>query len=286
MSRKLSYLFRSLVNLILRKNLDCPNCGQRSNEVVDRKYLFTTLRRCPSCQLLHRIPRDSIGQGKTFYQSAYRQGFTTDMPDSKTLKRLVKEKFRGGPRDYQPYLNLLQALGLKKGNTLLDYGCSWGYGAWQLQAAGYHLRAFEISKPRCQYAREKLGISAVEDPRAVQGPFDVVFSAHVLEHVDQLEVALARQWGWLKPGGVLVGITPNGSTAFCAADRRSFHKLWGMVHPQLLDDKYLQKRFRGLELRIGSFSGEEGLKKTAEKKLQPLISGSFFSQSENHCLKL
>ncbi|NCW27170.1 MAG: hypothetical protein EBV83_02545 [Verrucomicrobia bacterium] len=113
MSRKLAYLFRTLVNVILRQNLDCPNCVQRSNEAVDRKYLFTTLRRCPSCQLLHRIPRDSADLGKTFYQAAYQQGFTTDMPDDETLKRLLANKFRGGSRDYQPYLELLAKLGIK-----------------------------------------------------------------------------------------------------------------------------------------------------------------------------
>lgn len=276
MNRKLSYLFRSLVKIILRQNLDCPNCGQRSNKVIDRKYLFTTLRRCPSCQLLHRIPRDSAGKGKTFYQAAYRQGFTTDMPDDETLQRLLTNKFRGGPRDYQPYLELLARLGIKKGDTLLEYGCSWGYGAWQLQDAGYHVMAFEISKPRCQYAREKLGISAVDDPQAIQGPFDVVFSAHVLEHVDRLEAALNRQWAWLKPGGLMVGITPNGSEEFRRAHPKNFHKLWGLVHPQLLDDKYLQKRFQGFELRIGSISGIESLEKNLRKKESSLDQWELF----------
>lgn len=266
MKRKTLYLLKAIFLRILRSNLECPNCGQKSNEVVDRKYLFTTLQRCPSCQLLHRIPRDSAGKGKTFYQAAYRQGFTTDMPDDETLHRLLANKFRGGPRDYQPYLELLARLGIQKGDTLLEYGCSWGYGAWQLHNTGYQVRAFEISKPRCQYAREKLGISAVDDPQAIQGPFDVVFSAHVLEHVDQLEAALNRQWAWLKPGGLMVGITPNGSEEFRRAHPKNFHKLWGLVHPQLLDDKYLQKRFRGFELRIGSISGMGGLEKNLREK--------------------
>lgn len=192
------------------------------------------------------------------------------MPDREALQRLVKEKFRGGPRDYQPYLHLLQALGVKKGDTLLEYGCSWGYGAWQLQDAGFQVKAFEISRPRCQYAREKLGISAVEDSEAVQGPFDVVFSAHVLEHVDQLETALHRQWAWLRPGGLLVGVTPNGSSAFRKAHPKKFHRLWGLVHPQILDEEYLQKRFTGMELRVGSISGMEGLGNAGPEELSTL----------------
>ena len=252
MLQKVIYLCWAVLLQVLRKNLDCPNCGCRSQDIIDRKYFFTTLRRCPGCRLLHRIPRDSDGRGKAFYQAAYRQGFTTDMPDDETLQRLLTNKFRGGPRDYQPYLELLAKLGIKKGDTLLEYGCSWGYGAWQLQDAGYHVMAFEISKPRCQYAREKLGISAVDDPQAIQGPFDVVFSAHVLEHVDQLETALNRQCAWLKPGGLMVGITPNGSEEFRRAHPKNFHKLWGLVHPQLLDDEFLSHRFCGLEMSLAS----------------------------------
>lgn len=257
MFQKSIYLVRAMLLQVLRKNLDCPNCGQRSRKVIDRKYLVTTLCRCPGCRLLHRIPRDAEGRGKTFYQAAYRQGFTTEMPNRKTLRRMVENKFRGGPRDYRAYLELLERLRLKKGDTLLEYGCSWGYGAWQLQDAGYEVKAFEISKPRCRDAREELGIRAVDDPGAVGGPFDVVFSAHVPEHVDQLEVALARQWDWLKPGGLLVGVTPNGSAAFRQAHPRNFHRLWGLVHPQLLDDEFLSHRFSGLEMFSASLPTSE-----------------------------
>lgn len=84
----------------------------------------------------------------------------------------------------------------------------------------------------------------------------------------------------------MVGITPNGSEEFRRAHPKNFHNLWGLVHPQLSDNKYLQKRFRGLELRIGSISGIEGLLRAGQKNLYPLIGGSFFLQSENHCLKL
>ena len=83
------------------------------------------------------------------------------MPEDEALQKLLVNKFRGGPRDYQPYLELLAKLGLNKGASLLEYGCSWGYGAWQLQNAGFRVTAFEISKPRCRFAREKLGVDAV-----------------------------------------------------------------------------------------------------------------------------
>lgn len=259
MISKTFYFLESLTHLILRRNLDCPNCRSQSRVVIDRKYFITSLRRCPTCQLLHRIPRDSDGRGKAFYQVAYRQGFTTDMPNSRTLRLLLAKKFRGGPRDYRAYLELLASLGLKKMDSILEYGCSWGYGAWQLQDAGYKVEAFEISKLRCRYAREQLGIRAFDDPESVKGNYSAVFSAHVLEHVDELEVALARQWGWLKPGGLLVGVTPNGSKVFQQTHPKNYHNLWGKVHPQLLDEVYLRKRFSEFDLQISSISGDQRL---------------------------
>ena len=254
---KVLYLIRSALLLVFKNNMDCPNCGHLSKRVIDRKYLFTTLRRCPSCCLLYRTPRDPKGRGLQFYQKTYRQGFTTETPDENELRELIKTQFRGGPRDYSSYLDLLGRLGVMRGSEVLEYGCSWGYGAWQMKNYGYKVQAYEISEPRCRYAREKLGIQAVTDPESIQGPFDLVFSAHVLEHVDQLEGALASQLAWLKTGGFLVGITPNGSSAFRKAHPQNFHRLWGLVHPQLLDDEFLRKRFAGMDLRIGSLASPE-----------------------------
>ena len=254
---KTTYLLRSFVACVFQKNMDCPNCGALSEQVIDRKILFTTLRRCPSCRLLYRAPRDSKGQGSRFYQKKYHQGFTTEMPDEKKLQELIKREFRGGPRDYSSYLDLLDGLGIGRGSKVFEYGCSWGYGAWQMKNHGFEVQAYEISEPRCRYAREKLGIEAVIDPDQIQGLFHAVFSAHVLEHVDSVEAALSRQMQLLEPGGWLVGVTPNGSHPFRSAHPENFHRLWGLVHPQLLDDEFLSQRFKGLKLLMGSIGDEK-----------------------------
>lgn len=250
---KASYFSEALGAWILGRRKACPSCGSISQDIIDRKWLVTTLRRCPECKLLHRVPCTPKEKQRAFYQKTYDQGFTTDLPTDEELAGLVESKFRNTPRDYKDYIHLLWALGVPRGAHILEYGSSWGYGAWQLMEAGFAVTAFEISKPRCRYAREKLGIRAYEDLASIQEEFDLVFSSHVLEHVDSLEQCLSDQLKRVRSGGFLIGVTPNGSSAFQRAQPKNFHRLWGLVHPQLLDEQFLFHRFRGFEKIVGSF---------------------------------
>ena len=46
---------------------------------------------------------------------------------------------------------------------LLDFGCSWGYGSFQLKKQGYKVYSYEISKPRSNYAKTKLNIKIIDN---------------------------------------------------------------------------------------------------------------------------
>jgi 2-polyprenyl-3-methyl-5-hydroxy-6-metoxy-1,4-benzoquinol methylase len=249
---KACYFSEALGAWISGKGNACPSCGSISHNIIDRKWLVTTLRRCPKCKLLHRAPCTPKEKQREFYQKTYEQGFTTDMPLDDELARLVEREFRNTPRDYTGYINLLWSLGVQRGAHILEFGCSWGYGAWQLMKAGFEIAAYEISQPRCQYARDKLGIRAHENLASIKEKYDVVFSAHVLEHVDSVESSISAQLERLRPEGLLVAITPNGSSVYRKTRPNDFHHLWGSVHPQLLDEQFLFHRFRGFEKIVSS----------------------------------
>jgi hypothetical protein len=55
----------------------------------------------------------------------------------------------------------------------------------------------------------------------------------------------------LKPGSIFVSFTPNGSAAFREASP-DWSKLWGDVHPNFLDDVFLDRSFRRSPRAIGS----------------------------------
>lgn len=251
MYQKAGYLFRSAYHFVLRQGLACPSCGgtESRNKVIDRKYAVTQLRRCYRCGLMYRTPTIAADTMQKYYQRDYAQGFTTEIPNREQLARLLASGFRGTEKDFTPRIAILNALGVKPGMRILDFGCSWGFGSWQFQKAGYQVVAFEISSPRCQFARESLGLQAHSSLDDIAGTFDVVFSSHVLEHVPNPRAAILAQFERLRPGGVLIAFVPNGSLHYRAVNPLAWHRSWGLVHPHLIDEEFL----------AGLFNKEESL---------------------------
>ncbi|HEU5102644.1 MAG TPA: methyltransferase domain-containing protein [Roseiflexaceae bacterium] len=212
----------------------------------------TALRRCNKCGLLYRTPTTTTQENAEFYQEAYSQGFTTDMPTSEQLKALLSTSFNGTEKDYSVYISILEALGCRPGQRVLDFGCSWGYGSWQLMQAGFDVTGYEISKRRCAYAKEALNVAAFDSLEGTRGPFDIFFSAHVLEHVPSVSNVISYALQSLERNGLFIAFTPNGSKDFRARNVRAWHRLWGAVHPQLIDDVFYEKMFGGFSYLLAS----------------------------------
>ncbi len=208
---------------------------------------------------MFRSPTTTAEENLSFYQNDYRSGATTREPNVDELRALTAAKFRGHRKDFSRYIALLAALGARQGQRVLDFGCSWGYGSWQLTQAGYRVSGYEISKPRCSFAREKLAVAAHHDLEAVgdDGTFDVFFSSHVLEHAPSVAAVIAYARRKLKPDGLSVAITPNGSDGFRAANPDSWGKSWGLVHPNLLDDVFFRQAFPRCLLAASPFDPPE-----------------------------
>jgi len=205
--------------------------------------LVTALRRCHNCALQFRTPTTSEKESYSFYQAEYAQGFTTEMPSAEELEMLKQKQFKGTDRDYSRALRILSALGCRPGMRLLDYGCSWGYGSWQFAQAGYEVAGFEISAPRCEYARKYLDIDAHTKQEKLEGPFDIFFASHVLEHVPSPLQVIEFAVSIVMPGGWIVILAPNGSRDFRAKKAKDWDHLWGRVHPNFLDELFFQQVF-------------------------------------------
>jgi 2-polyprenyl-3-methyl-5-hydroxy-6-metoxy-1,4-benzoquinol methylase len=148
---------------------------------------------------LFRTPTTSSKENASFYQEEYTQGFTTDCPSDDVLSKYLERSFVGGEKDYSNYIDILFAAGGKKGDRLFDFGCSWGYGSWQFKQRGFDVESFEISVPRANYAKSKLGVKVHSSLSDVQGQFDIFFSSHVLEHVPSVNDAIEFGMNLLKP---------------------------------------------------------------------------------------
>ena len=240
---KLSYLAKTLSKQFKKSAYWCPNCGEKNSFVIERKYFITSLRRCGRCGIMYRAPSDSISDNEKFYNDDYEQGFTTDMPDELSLRTMLEDNFKAGEKDYSYYISVIDMLGYKAGCRLFDFGCSWGYGSYQLAKAGFDVQSFEISIPRARYAEEKLGVSLIKsfdewsNQSENKGTFDIFFSSHVIEHVPSPSKMIASAKKLLKPGGLFIAFHPNGSLGSRAANPE-WSKLWGEVHPNYLDSEF------------------------------------------------
>jgi len=255
---KFKYLLICLKKFLTKKGLDCPSCKSNENLIVDKKYFITSLKRCENCMLLYRTPTTTIEENKDFYQEEYTQGFTTDCPNDDKLNELISNNFRNTEKDYSKIIEILNILDLKSNtnvSSLFDYGCSWGYGSYQLKKI-FDVKSYEISAPRAKYARDKLGVNIINESeldslKNNDNKLDFFFMSHVLEHVPNPSETLDLGLKLLKKGGYIVSFTPNGSMENKKINSK-WSQLWGMIHPNFIDEKFYEKFFKNNIYYIGS----------------------------------
>lgn len=259
MTTKLRYLTDSVVRSLVRSNLACPSCGCSDSQVVARKYFVTALRRCRDCCLLFRAPTTPQPDYEHYYQADYESGLTTSLPDEAQLNGYLADGFSGTEKDFSRYIDILEAFGVPAGASVLDYGCSWGYGCWQFEQHGYSVQGYDLSAIRAAYGRDKLGVDLVWNTEQITGTFDVFFSTHVVEHIPDADSLLNFAFSKLNPGGMFVAVTPNGSQQYRDKKPGNWSRVWGFKHPILLDELFLQHRFYEYQYlattRLNDYSG-------------------------------
>jgi cyclopropane fatty-acyl-phospholipid synthase-like methyltransferase len=179
-----------------------------------------------------------------FYDSLYEEGFTTELPSDQKLGNLIESNFSDHEKDFSEIIKILKALGVDSGARILDFGCSWGYGTYQLRKAGYNAEGLEISQRRAEFGRKKFNLEISDSLENVRPGFDVFFSSHVLEHVPSLTETIELAMSKIRPGGIFVAFTPNGSLDYRQKSFADFHSQWGKVHPRCLTDNFYKRIFK------------------------------------------
>ncbi|MGA9995547.1 MAG: class I SAM-dependent methyltransferase [Pyrinomonadaceae bacterium] len=231
---KFNYLLWAISHYLLADK-SCPSCGSSATQFIKRKYLVTCLYECVSCKLRFRIPKDTLVKNHEFYQDDYTEGFTTDLPSDDDLNRMMSISFKDTEKDLSSDINLLKLIGLQPGQSIYDFGCSWGYGSWQLRQAGYKVYSSEVSQSRARFAQDKLGCIFEEPPE----PVDCFFSSHVIEHLPDPNILWETASRVLKPSGIVYLLMPNGEP-HRELSEAGYHSVWGEVHPLLLNSEALQ----------------------------------------------
>jgi len=255
---KLRFLLSGFVKRLSTRKL-CPSCQSRRGVCVDRKWVYN-LMECQRCGLLYRFPSDSQNELLDFYQEEYEErGLTTDVPQGEALQKRIETNFAGTFRDIAPTLELLEALEVKHGCRLLDFGASWGYQTFQFKQAGFDAEAYEVSRSRAR-AGKLLSLQVQTSLNDLTNDFDVVYSNHVLEHSGDPKTFITQKLSKLRSGGTLLCLTPNGSKGYRGKDWKAFHRSWGQVHPVLATDEFVRRNFGHLAGWVGNSSDIQGMK--------------------------
>ena len=254
--RRLKFLARVLLNYATNRR--CPYCDSSKTQLVGRKNYVLQLRQCSACDLRFRWPKETAGFLERFYQEAYKEGgFVTDLPDKQLLAEFIANGFVGSPRDLSASIRVLKRI-LPSGR-ILDFGCNWGYGVFQLNRAGYDAVGFEISTLRAEQGRRELHVEIIDSLSALHSladaSFDGIYASHVLEHLQSLKEVFAFFARVLRPDGVAMVLVPNcgGKVA------RELGTGWGPMinekHTLALDGEFFLKNMPRFGFRVHALSG-------------------------------
>lgn len=252
----------------------CPGCGVAKRITIERKWLVSKLCECPDCGLRFRVPTQDERETAAFYAASYEQGFTTALPSRAELDVMMTTGFSETDRSYITVVEFLRAVALTSNPTVMDYGCSWGYGSWQLAQAGFDVSACELDERRAAFARRELGINVIPLAAVPDGTFDIFFSAHVIEHMTNPRAFVEQGMRALKPGGIFVAVTPNGSEEYRVAQPTAYHRLWGRVHPQLITPAWVAHVAGSRPFVVGSLPWRAGACDGWQNKQTTMVDGS------------
>lgn len=220
---KLTYLFQAI---FLKRDIYCPFCSGSDFEIVFKKKGLIDICRCRKCCLYWTNP---IFKFWRFYDFLYKaEGLTTKL-DKNNLNSLLSRCFGDSDKDYRKIIKWLKSI--SSGEKLLEFGSSWGYFLYQAQNLGFKSVGVEISKKRAEFGKTKLGVEIVADINILlqkKGKFDVIFSAHTLEHIGYGIKDIFKYFNaLLAKNGIIVIEVPGLNFD---KNRKTF-QIMGAVHP-------------------------------------------------------
>jgi SAM-dependent methyltransferase len=180
------------------------------------------LKRCPnpSCGLIWLDPMPieaDIGKAYEHYYTHADQPTSSDHPSTDRAKAALTRAYelcwRFTPLFSERQELELMCLGARPAGRMLEVGCGDGHTLAQLRALGWDVHGQELDQKAASHARTRFEVPVFCGPLDKAGfrdaEFDAVVTNHVLEHVHDPLALLRESKRILKPGGILVAITPN-----------------------------------------------------------------------------
>jgi len=207
------------------ERIPCALCGASRTRRLYTKWGWG-IERCRRCGLVYanpRAPEDLIlsRYSKEYFWNEYLPAL--GVPDGNVDLEWLDQR-------HAAMLELIAARA-GRGRRLLEIGTGAGLFLKAAARAGWEASGLELSDEGVAFARDRLGLD-VRQERAEQmsfapGTFDVVVMFDVIEHLFDPRAVLNAIRRGLKPGGILVVMTPN----FNALSRFVLGVDWAVLSP-------------------------------------------------------
>jgi SAM-dependent methyltransferase len=184
----------------------CPVCKQ-CQPIEFCIHQGVRMVRCGHCASLYHGDEPDWGRIERIYQEEYHQSRGhSDNAAIEVMKQATATR----------YLRLLDRC-RPPGRRLVEVGCSAGAGLEAAARAGWEVEGVELSAAAAELARRRPGVRAVfagrlEDAPLAEESVDVITMFDVIEHIDPPGPTLARIHRLLRPGGLLLLVTPDGGS--------------------------------------------------------------------------
>lgn len=132
-----------------------------------------------------------------------------------------EQKLVGVRRRYERAMHYLAAHGKK---SVLDIGCSAGYGSSLMNSGGFRVCGIDRNKKSIEMAKRRypgIDFRVADGSSVMEKKYDAVVALDVIEHMDNHRGTVKKWLGMLSPDGLLIISTPNFKYSKC---RNRFHK--------------------------------------------------------------
>jgi SAM-dependent methyltransferase len=202
----------------------CNVCGSSQSETLFHAKDYEhgvpgtwEIIQCRSCGLLAQNPLPARSDIERFYPPSY-SAYNSDT----VIGWMFRVVFKMDARRISGLV--------RRDSSILDVGCGNGAALLAMSDLGFtDLAGLEIDSSAMQRARESgLNVRCGEllDADFADESFDLIRMGHVIEHVLDPMATLRHAHRLLKPGGILMGETPNTD----CLDRKIFKQYWGSLH--------------------------------------------------------
>lgn len=180
--------------------VSCNVCRSDRIQKVDSEFNFC---RCGSCGYIFDSPRPSFAEVSAFYSQAGKYDSWLDEERARDIlwKRRLKKLLRRSSR-----------------GNLMDIGAGIGQFLHHAKPLFTEVAGTEVSESAVTIAKQKYDLALlagqVQDLDLPTESFDNITLFHVLEHVPDAGMLVARCGTMLKPQGVLVIAVPNDILAW------------------------------------------------------------------------